>query len=346
MMLAGFQYLRDAGVLGMNFRNAEYIMAHNARSKFPLVDDKVQTKRLAEKFGIPSPELYAVVENHGDIAKLPAVLNKLREFVIKPARGSGGSGIILIKDKIEEGFVTQSGRVLSMDDFAYHIASILSGIYSLEGGEDAAIIEALIHPDPVFNSVTYHGGVPDERVIVYRGVPVMAMVRLPTEASDGKANLHQGAIGAGIDIGSGITMTAVDRSRIVDRHPDTENPVSGIHLPHWDKLLMMAAEATDMTGLGYLGADFVLDRERGPVLLELNARPGLGIQMANLSGLLLRLDQTDRAQSDVFSSPASRVAWARDHFRQASPKLPGAPGERDLRFAGDADLAETAGERF
>ncbi len=314
MILDGFQSLREAGVLGMNFRNAGYIMAYNARSKFPLVDDKVQTKRLAEKFGIPSPELYAVVENHGDIAKLPAVLNQRREFVIKPARGSGGSGIILITDKTEKGFVTQSGRVMSMDDFAYHIASILSGIYSLEGSEDTAIIEALIHPDPIFNSVTYRGGVPDERVIVYRGVPVMAMVRLPTKASDGKANLHQGAIGAGIDIGSGITLTAVHRSRIVSKHPDTKNPVSGIKLPLWDKLLLMAAEATDMTGLGYLGADFVLDREKGPVLLELNARPGLAIQMANQSGLRLRLDQTDRALPEVFLSPASRVAWAKENF--------------------------------
>jgi alpha-L-glutamate ligase-like protein len=321
MILDGFQRLREAGVLGMNFRNAGYIMANNARSHFPLVDDKVQTKRLAEKFGIPIPELYAVVENHGDIAKLPQVLNKLREFVIKPARGSGGSGIILIKDKTEEGFVNQSGRVMSMDDFVYHIASILSGIYSLEGGEDTAIIEALIHPDPIFNSVTYRGGVPDERVIVYWGVPVMAMVRLPTKASDGKANLHQGAIGAGIDIASGITLAAVHRSRIVSKHPDTENSVRGIKLPHWDKLLMMAVKASDMTGLGYLGADFVLDREKGPVLLELNARPGLAIQMANQSGLRRRLDQTHRAAPEIFLSPASRVAWAKNNFGQAAKNL-------------------------
>lgn len=319
MILSGFQSLREAGVLGMNFRNAGYIMANNARSRFPLVDDKVQTKRLAEKSGIPIPELYAVVENHGEIAKLPAVLNRLREFVIKPARGSGGSGIILIRERREGGFVTPGGRVMSMDDLSYHIASILSGIYSLEGVEDTAIIEALIHPDPVFDRVVSRGGVPDERVIVYRGVPVMAMVRLPTEASEGKANLHQGAIGAGIDIGSGITLTAVHRSRIVSKHPDTENTVSGIQLPLWDKLLMMAAEAMEMTGLGYLGADFVLDRERGPVLLELNARPGLAIQMANRSGLRSRLDQIDGALPEIFFSPASRVAWAKEHFRQAGP---------------------------
>jgi alpha-L-glutamate ligase-like protein len=278
------------------------------------VDDKVLTKRLAEKFGIPTPELYTVVEKQGSIADLPRVLEGLSEFVVKPARGSGGSGIILITDKREEGFVTQSGKVMTMDDFAYHISAILSGIHSLGGMEDKAIVEALIHPDPVFADVTSREGVPDERIVVYRGVPVMAMVRLPTAASDGKANLHRGAIGAGIDIGNGVTLSAVHRSRIINRHPDTDRPVDGILLPHWDRMLFMAAKVTEMTGLGYIGADFVLDRERGPVLLELNARPGLAIQIANRSGLRGRLDKIDAAPPAVFASPASRVAWAREQF--------------------------------
>jgi alpha-L-glutamate ligase-like protein len=311
VILDGFRRLRERGVLGMNYRNAGYIMAYNKRSAFPLVDDKVQTKRLAEKFGIPIPQLYSVVENHGSIAKLPGIVENLQEFVIKPARGSGGSGIILIKGRTDEGFVTQSGKSFSREDFTYHISSILSGIYSLEGMEDAAIIESLIHPDAVFSSVTYQEGVPDVRIIVYRGVPVMAMVRLPTEASDGKANIHRGA---GIDLGSGTTLTAVHKSRIITKHPDTENPVTGIRIPQWDTILLMAAKAEEMTGLGYIGADFVLDRERGPVLLELNARPGLAIQMANQDGLRTRLDKTDKALPDTFLSAASRVAWARENL--------------------------------
>ena len=318
MILDGFRRLREAGVLGMNRRNAEYIMALNARSAYPLVDDKVQTKRLAQKFGIPIPELYSVVENHGSIAELMKALEKLDEFVVKPARGAGGSGIILIRGRTADGFVTQSGKVMTTDDLTYHISTILSGIHSLGGTEDSAIIEALIHPDPVFGNVTYQEGVPDERIIVYRGVPVMAMVRLPTRASDGKANLHRGAIGAGIDIGSGVTLHAVHRSRVIDKHPDTGNPVSGIQLPRWDEMLLMAAKATEMTGLGYLGADFVLDRERGPVLLELNARPGLAIQIANRTGLSRRLDETDAAPPAVFAEPASRVAWARERFGQSA----------------------------
>jgi alpha-L-glutamate ligase-like protein len=306
-------WLRDAGVLGMNRRNAEYVMPHNPRSAFPLVDDKLLTKRLAAEYVVPTPELFHVISHHGDIAGFEKAIGDRKEFVVKPARGSGGSGIMLVTDRVNQGFVKHSGEKVSREEFAYNISDILSGIYSLEGREDRAIIEALVHPDPVFASVT-HLGVPDIRIVAYRGVPVMAMTRLPTRKSDGKANLHRGAIGVGIDIGNGITMAAVHGSRIVTRHPDTGNGVDGIAVPFWEKMLVIAAQAVDMTGLGYLGVDLIIDRDEGPLLLELNARPGLQIQVANQSGLRKRLEMVDRAPGDVFRSPESRVMWARTMF--------------------------------
>jgi alpha-L-glutamate ligase-like protein len=175
-------------------------------------------------------------------------------------------------------------------------------------------VEALIHPDPVFDAVSYQG-VPDIRIVVYRGVPVMSMVRLPTQASDGKANLHRGAIGAGIELSKGITLTAVHRSRVVANHPDTGSRVSGIQVPYWEKMLWMAARSFEMTGLGYIGVDLVIDRERGPLLLELNARPGLAIQLANRKGLKERLDKIDQAPPAVFATPEGRVEWAREAFK-------------------------------
>jgi alpha-L-glutamate ligase-like protein len=306
-------WLRDAGVLGMNRRNAEYVMPHNPRSAFPLVDDKLLTKRLAAEYVVPTPELFHVISHHGDIAGFEKAIGDRKEFVVKPARGSGGSGIMLVTDRVNQGFVKHSGEKVSREEFAYNISDILSGIYSLEGREDRAIIEALVHPDPVFASVT-HLGVPDIRIVAYRGVPVMAMTRLPTRKSDGKANLHRGAIGVGIDIGNGITMAAVHGSRIVTRHPDTGNGVDGIAVPFWERMLVIAAQAVDMTGLGYLGVDLIIDRDKGPLLLELNARPGLQIQVANQSGLQKRLEMVDRAPGDVFRSPESRVMWARTMF--------------------------------
>jgi len=313
MILKTNSWLRQFGILGMNRRNAEYIMRFNPRSSFPLADDKLMTKRLAEAHQIPTPPLYHVIDYHGDIAGFEKVLSEIKDFVVKPARGAGGSGIVLITDHQASSFIKPSGEALSWTDLTYHIFDILSGIYSLEGLEDHALIEALIHPDPVFAAVTYYG-VPDIRIVVYRGVPVMGMVRLPTQESDGKANLHRGAIGVGVNIKDGTTSTAVHHSMVITHHPDTGHPLSDIQVPYWKEMLHMAARASDMTGLGYIGVDMVIDRERGPLLLELNARPGLQIQVANQKGLLRHLEFIDKAPSNIFTTPETRVAWALDAF--------------------------------
>jgi alpha-L-glutamate ligase-like protein len=312
-ILATIRRLREVGVLGMNRRNADYIMRSNPRSLFPLVDDKLKTKELAEAHQIPIPPLYHVIEHHGDIATLEKELGGYKDFVVKPARGTGGSGIVLVRDHTQGGFIKQNGEVILMKDLTYHISDILSGIYSLEGLEDRAIVEALVHPDTIFDPVTYCG-VPDIRIIVYRGVPAMSMVRLPTRASDGKANLHRGAIGVGVDMSAGTTMAGVHRSGVVTHHPDTNKPLAGIQVPYWKKMLLIAAKTVDMTGLNYLGVDLVIDQEQGPLLLELNARPGLQIQIANQMGLLTRLDLIDKAPSEVLATPEMRVAWVLDTF--------------------------------
>ncbi len=316
MILKTLSWLRQVGILGMNRRNADYIMRFNPRSSFPIVDDKFATKSLAEAHEIPTPPLYHVIEHHGDIPGLEKVLGDRRDFVIKPARGAGGSGIVLITDHQALSFIKPSGEIISWTDLTYHIFDILSGIYSLEGLEDRALVEAFIHPHPVFAAVTYYG-VPDIRIVVYRGVPAMGMLRLPTKESDGKANLHRGAIGVGVNLRDGMTSSAVHRSMVTRHHPDTGHLLTNIQVPYWKEMLHIAARTFDMTGLGYLGVDMVIDRERGPLLLELNARPGLQIQMANQAGLLGRLDLIDKAPPEMLASPERRVAWVLETFSPA-----------------------------
>jgi alpha-L-glutamate ligase-like protein len=312
-----FRWLRvlgQRGVLGMNKRNAHYIMSWNPRNAYPKVDDKALTKELASRHGIPTPRTFHVLAHHGEIRHLAQRLGSLEEFVIKPARGAGGSGILLVAGRSPGGFLKASGEPLSVEALRYHISEILSGIHSLEGREDRALVESMVHPHEVFESVSYRG-VPDVRVIVYRGVPAMAMVRLPTKVSDGKANLHRGAIGAGIVISTGRTLPAVQGNSIVTTHPDTSHPVAGIQIPGWEQMLSMASRASEMTGLGYLGADLVLDRDLGPLLLELNARPGLAIQLANGSGLAARLQRIDARWKEIGPTFQERVAWAMEQFQ-------------------------------
>lgn len=312
-MFALARKLKERGVLGLNRRNAEYTLWHNPRHLYPLVDDKLTTKRLAEKAGIAVPKLYAVIEIERQIRNLPQLLEPYQDFVIKPAQGSGGDGIVVISGRRKERYRKISGQLVEQEALDHHVSNILSGLYSLGGHPDKALIEYRVQFDPIFEPISYQG-VPDIRIIVFLGVPVMAMVRLPTKMSDGKANLHQGAIGAGIDLATGKTLSAVWNNEIITEHPDTENPVQGVQIPSWDTLLNIAARSYELTGLGYQGVDIVLDRDQGPLILELNARPGLNIQIANQAGLLPRLKLVEQWHPKLPSLEA-RLAFAKKHFR-------------------------------
>lgn len=301
--------LRKLGILGLNQRNADFILPYNPRQNFPLVDDKRRTKELAIASGISVPKLYAVIEIEHQIDELPTLLAEYEEFVVKPAHGSGGEGILVITGKVNGRYRKSNGCLAGDDELGYHISNILSGMYSLGGLPDCALIEYRVDFDPVFEEVSYQG-VPDIRTIVFRGVPVQAMVRLPTRLSDGRANLHQGAVGVGIDLAKGVTCCGVWHENRVAHHPDTGAAIEGLVIPHWDQILALTARCYDLAGLGYIGVDIVLDRTLGPLMLEINARPGLAIQLANKQGLLPRLRGL-QAMKEIPASVEERIALAK-----------------------------------
>jgi len=315
MMFARSQQLRDVGVLGLNERNTNFIMRLNPRRLYPRVDDKVITKDLALKAGMAVPELYGVISNQGEVKDFVEIVSKRESFVIKPAQGSGGDGILVVTGRSQrkrDSFRLSSGMLISTGEIAHHISNIVGGQYSLSGNRDKALIEYCVNFDPIFAEVSYQG-VPDIRVIVYRGYPTMAMVRLPTRASDGKANLHQGAVGAGVDLSLGETLTGVLDNEVVDEHPDTGALVSALQIPKWDFILESAARGFEVTELGYLGVDMVIDRDLGPMILEMNARPGLNIQIANCTGLASRIARIDEI-FDSSATPEQRARVARREF--------------------------------
>ncbi|WP_422409518.1 MULTISPECIES: alpha-L-glutamate ligase-like protein [unclassified Endozoicomonas] len=304
--------LHEAGILSMNMRNLDYVIKYNPRKLLPQVDDKLTTKRMAEKANVDVPELLGVVEYQHDIKDLGTLLEEHNSFVIKPAQGSGGKGILVIVGRDGPRYVKASGDTLEFEDINRHVSNILGGLYSLGGKSDVAMIESLIVADPVFNDYSFEG-VPDIRMIVFRGFPVMGMLRLATRASDGKANLHQGAVGVGLDIASGKSLRAVQFDLPIDRHPDTGHSFEKLAVPHWDKLLKLTSACYDMTGLGYLGVDIVLDERDGPLILELNARPGLAIQIANDCGIQPRLELIESLPN--WTMPIDeKVAFSKEHF--------------------------------
>jgi alpha-L-glutamate ligase-like protein len=285
--------LRRAGVLGMNARNVAFIQRSNPRRLYPTVDDKLVTKRLCASAGVPVPLLLGAVEHHFELGRIAELAARHPSFVVKPARGAMGNGIIVVDGRDGDAFVRSGGRRITLEDIRFHAAEILAGLYALAGHLDRVVVEERLEVHPALAGVAT-GGVPDVRVVVYRGVPAMSMMRLPTRASAGRANLHQGAVGAGIDLASGRTVHAILDGRPVEAHPDTGRRVVGLAVPDFSALLRIAVELGTLTGLGYVGVDVVVDPHRGPVVLEANARPGLAIQLANRTGLVPRLAAIER----------------------------------------------------
>ena len=290
-----FQFLKaGSSVLGMNARNLDFIRPYNPHSVKAIADDKLLSKKILKKGAIPVPPLLGKIRSLAELdafswESLPG------SFVLKPNRGFGGSGIVVVygrKKNRTDAWVRADGSVISIDFLREHIRAILEGTYSLSNTPDIAFFEERLKLHKTFKPYAYKG-IPDIRVIVFNKVPVMAMLRLPTRESDGKANLQLGGIGVGIDLASGVTTSAVlgKKSKAYRIHPKSRLLLSGIRIPYWNTILDLAVQSQIVSGLGFLGADVAIDRDRGPVFLEINARPGLSIQVANQAGLKERLSR-------------------------------------------------------
>jgi alpha-L-glutamate ligase-like protein len=291
-LFKAWRELKTLGILGMNHRNAACILDHNPRRLYPVVDDKLRMHELCRTIGVPTPDIHEVIRSHSVLRRLAKHMSRYEDFVVKPNRGSAGRGVLVVTGRVSSAFIRHNGEVMDWERLRQHLSDILSGMYSLGGRPDAALVQQRVRLHPCFERVAYKG-IPDIRVILYRNEPAMAMLRLPTKASNGRANLHQGGIGVGVDLASGLTHHAVQRNRFVLAHPDTGIPVIGMRVPDWNEVLDLARRASEAVGLGYIGVDIVIDEQEGPMLLEANARPGLAIQIANGRGLLPRLAEID-----------------------------------------------------
>lgn len=281
-------------VLGMNRRNA-LIARLNPREAIKGVNQKFETKQRLAAAGVPVPPTLALIADEAqaaafDYASLP------QAFAIKPNRGRRGEGVILVDGRCEGGWRKLNGEVLTVAMLRSHISRILAGELSLEGGNsDAALIEPLIRTHPDFARMVPFG-LPDIRIICLGDVPLMAMTRLPTEESGGRANLHQGAVGAAIDFRDGRIFRAVLGQEEVWDHPSTRTALIGAALPFWRETVAAARRCSGALGLGYVGVDLVIDAARGVQVLECNAYPGLEIQNVNAAGLAGRIERVQRQQ--------------------------------------------------
>jgi len=324
-------------VLGINLRQYRQFLTKNERNKVYLrkntsegkaiADSKYKTKKVLNKAGIGVPRLIARFRGAEELEQMD--WKKLDgNFVIKPVGGYGGEGILIIRKRIANfKFQMMDGRVVSDEDLKLHCMEILAGKYSLHGAPDSVIVEERIKIHPMFLSLT-KSGTPDIGVVVYNRIPVMAFLRIPTEKSGGKANLQQGAIGLGVDLATGITTFGVvgkeeTITRILDLGKKRLRKVNGIKIPFWQETLETAIKTQrTIKGLGFTRVDIVLDKEKGPMVLEVNARPGLSIQICNRAGLKARMEKVDdiEVRSVEHAVSLSKYLFGESFFEKVEQK--------------------------
>ncbi len=313
--------MKSSHILGLNARTQLYSYPFNKTLGRKVAASKLLTKTKLKKAGIPVPTMYAKFTTPEaalafDWSKLPDA------FALKPSKGLGGEGIIVVKKRVRSeksevrnekksrffffkraisNLTTQNSKLVwlttqkkkvTVDDLKLHVLDILEGAYSMGNIPDNAFIEEYVGRHKAFRKYAYRG-TPDIRVIVFNKVPVMAMLRLPTKESGGRANLHQGAIAVGIDMATGITTRGYWHGEYIHLKPGSKRKLHGIKIPHWTKILETAVEVGKPAHLAYYGADIILHPEKGPMILELNYQPGLSIQLANLAGLKKRLERVE-----------------------------------------------------
>jgi alpha-L-glutamate ligase-like protein len=300
--------MKLSSILGLNARTQLFAYKYNTKRGKNIADSKIQTARSLKNAGVPHPDIFKKFADPTDVFKFDWSTLPDR-FALKPSRGMGGEGIIVVKRRISNKqslvasnavnkstnnpiWITTNKERVTAEDLKLHVLDILEGAYSMGNVPDVAFVQEYIGRAEVFRKWAYRG-TPDIRVIIFNKVPVMAMLRLPTRESGGRANLHQGALGLGIDIATGITTKAIWHGEQIVFKPGTERALRGIKIPNWDLVLTTAINASVASGLGYAGIDIVLHPEKGPMVLELNAQPGLQIQLANMEGLKKRLERVD-----------------------------------------------------
>ncbi len=272
-------------VLTMTVRNRDYVSKYNPADLMARLG-KEESKALLASQGVPVSRTYLLLRERRDLAQLTTWLQTNNRFALKPGAGYGGEGILLVRG-VENGIFQTNKGPMNTSQIEAHAATIIDGEF--HGGQpDIAVVEELLVQHEALKGLV-PAGLADVRVISFLGYPIMAMLRLPTKASGGRANLHMGAIGAGVKLSTGRIIHSVWKGLPQAYHPDTGQVILDTQLPFWNETLEISGEAQRLTGLGLAGVDVVIDAEKGPLVMEVNRRPGLEIQMANAAGLLRRL---------------------------------------------------------
>ena len=170
--------------LGLNRRDRDLVARYNPRRLAHDTIHKLHTKTLLDACDIPVAETLAVYRFPHELRRFVQDAADWTDFVIKPAQGTGGGGVIVVAGREAEAFLSLGGGRLKPRSLETHLSDILNGVYSLNHRYDEAFVERRLQAHPTLARLSFQG-LPDIRVIVFQGIPLMAMLRLATPSLRG-----------------------------------------------------------------------------------------------------------------------------------------------------------------
>ena len=140
--------------------------------------------------GWESPNYFTAIKSQRELT--PKFLYALPEsFVVKPSRGYGGGGILVIERRRGANFLSVSGDSISRESLFQHCVGILEGRYSISGVSDQVIFEERLLCQPRFSG------------FIGNGVAGRASNRVPKRARNGNGANPDAGIGRQSQYGNG-----------------------------------------------------------------------------------------------------------------------------------------------
>ena len=242
-------------VIGLNKRNRDFIMRYNTPRDIAFAKSKLDTKKWLHEIRMPTPNTLAVIHTTRDARTFLDSASRPSGFVIKPNRGAMGNGVQVVSTPFGPDQPVTRLRAQLYWQFCRILAGEFSGSHAVECAlvEERVGSEAFALPICGFASA-------DLRILCCNGRIVLAMLRLPTQESAGRSNLHQGGVGVGIDLESGAMLHAIHKHKVIKNHPDTGVRLTGNRVPNWlNQVLPLSTEMATKCPIKYCGLDLMID---------------------------------------------------------------------------------------
>ncbi len=272
---------REMDTISASFNPAAYEVLTSNKSIFYL---------FCKALGIPVPKLYAIFFRdtpgyglHGEILSSREnwqtfISNTLpSEFIIKPAKGTYGSGIVCFSRNGERDFVDIESEK------QYNADEIYNMMYSYSK-DDCFVIQERLMSHPEFTRLSDTESLQTLRIVTFvdngRQSHILHAFFKPIVGRNiidnhihgltgnllAQVNVHNGTLNSAVKLTpnySGIVTVA--------RHPKTGIPFEGFVIPMWDAATSLAKEVSlKFLPLRIIGWDIAIT-PKGPCILEGNA---------------------------------------------------------------------------